>query len=409
MVRTKLRGVGLTTAMLVLATLAISNATAGETTTYEVVVGKYLVPDASWATSTRFFPSTIKVHQNDLLHFTSELPETATLLPAGQLPGTWVKANWKGIGKPWSSFVADPNDGATARRINMRSIAPSHFCGWPGQDPCSFDASGDAVDGVMSSGLSLATSGGGDTFVNRELDFTVRVTAPAGTTFYVLSLSHPKMRMKVEVVAEEVVASDQAAIDATSATQTTTDLNLAKSLNKEYSARREYTLVRGAKVWKAWAGVDTPKVSLLRMYPLKLVINKGEKVKFNFSQLVSQAHTVTFPLSKALEIAAGSPRPSCEEDGVDSPPTLDTYPFCDDPAQLEFEIPAAIGKKAGDGVYLGGTDFESSGVRGGGFATNKKAHVIKFAARSNVNGFVWGCMVHDIGGDLLESAKVVVE
>src|SRR5207247_10997315 len=79
--------------------------------TFHVTVGRFM--HGAPAESMRFFPETIRVHQGDILHFTSDGFHTATLLPLGAGPIEWLDRH-AGPGDPYAIFQRDKDDGPRA-------------------------------------------------------------------------------------------------------------------------------------------------------------------------------------------------------------------------------------------------------------------------------------------------------
>lgn len=354
-------------------------------TTYRIRVGRFLT-EPPGAESRRFFPGEIRVHRGDLLRFLSRGYVSVALLPEGQQPGSWVRANWKGVGGAWSPFVRDRDEASGHLKMNPRVALPSQpTCGGPFGDPCEFDGSGPAVDGVLSSGLPLASA----------VDFTVLITARAKATLWAINLMDPKMRMKVVVVPPARQASSQRAIDLEAERLVAQDQETASALHERYVDLRRSVVRDGRATWQAWAGIDTPTVSLPLMYPRTLVLQQGDVVRWRFDRLRHVAHTVTFPATRAARIGAQPVSPVCDP-GVrgDHEAEVAGPPFCDDPRDLELDVASRVPDPAGNGVFLGADDLESSGVRGGGVATSRSSYLLRFPGASPAAGYAYRCVLH---------------
>jgi plastocyanin len=383
--RSRFRKLGLLAAVALVGTLVpLTQTQAGAAVTLDVSVGAF--PSQTLpAESMRFFPRTIRVHQNDVLHFTSDSFHTATLLPASQTdPAAWAAANANPDG-PWALFAPDTDDGAEATKLNNTAAFPTDpNCGSSG-NPCPFDAT-DAT-GVLNSGLPL----GG------PLDFSVEVTATPGTTFHAICLVHNAMTMTIEVVDDAVPATTQQRIDETMATRLRKDRREARELDERLSRPRRTLLPNGTRRWRAFAGFDTENISLVAMYPAELNIRRGDRVRWSASEnLVFEDHTVTGPRRKAIPIANSAFAPGCDPDGAgpgpDNPPEMENPPFCNDPSQLEIDFPSRFNRELGDGRVTRGGDLESSGVFGAGLG-GPDFYTLRFPRR--LDG-PWGfmCLIH---------------
>jgi plastocyanin len=330
---------------------------AGAQATYEVQIGQFL--RSAPAESMRFFPESLTVHPGDVLHFTSEGFHTATLLPAGIGADDFVADYASGLDEPWNFISADPDEPQGNAKANNRVLLPSDpSCGAP-EAPCEFDGGGDPVDGVLNSGLPIAG----------PLDFSVEVTADPGDSFWVICLVHPKMQMRVKVVAGDEEVSDPGDIAQQTRQQIRQDTEHAAALHSKLSDRQTSHRSGGHRVWDAWTGFDTKYLALYAFYPQILNVSKGDTVRWHFDALYFEDHTVTGPTSKGRRIASQSFVPGCDPDGdagpgPDNPPDMEDPPFCNDPSQLEFDIPANFVLPRGNGRVTSRHDFESSGISG---------------------------------------------
>jgi len=383
-------------------------------TTWQIEAGRFFDEDDHSAESMRFFPSALKVHQGDILRFNTKAFHSVTLLPVGQDAATWTADNAGGIDKAWSVFRSDPDEG-DAVKANLSVMSPSGACGWPTQPPCSFNGSGDETTGIVHSGLALFPTG--TEAETKQLDFSVKVLAEPGQSFDVVDVLHPAMTMSVEVVAAGEDASDPAALEELAGDQFAADKASATKLHNQYQKKRVKKGKGSKRVWSAWAGVETPTVSLRRMYPSKLTIKKGQSVKWIFKKNVLSSHTITFPAGQARAIAAGFPQIVCDEDGdfpdegteiADTAPISASLPFCEDFSQLELDVPAQMTGKQGNRVLKSAKDLESSGVHGAGLAVDNAAYKLKFKKPSSKKGFSYICMIYEIAHVNMQG-KVVVK
>ena len=379
-------------AVLVALLLPTTTASAQAATNYAVEVGGR-VPRGE---SMRFFPSSISVHDGDTLTFMGGF-HTATLLPSetptGQPARTdvqnWIDENASGIGEPYEFFALDPDDGPAETKANNAVVFGPTDCGTAAA-PCSFDGSE-----VVNSGLLFFSD---DPSTPAFEGFTAEVNGDAGDVFWAVCLVHPHMRMKITIVADGAAATTQEAIDSAKATTLAADTDLAQAVHSRLNTRRsKHKLADGTVVWDAWSGYDTHHVSLYGMYPKTLNVRKGDRVRWHFSQLVNEIHTVTFPLAQGLEIANEGFTFWCDPDG-DSGSGPDTQaaqapPFCADPAELEIDFPGEFSLPSGNGRVTSKTDFENSAVRGA-TAPTSSSYTLRFPAVSGKTPFKYVCLVH---------------
>jgi plastocyanin len=359
--------------------------TASAATTYEVEIGRFL--EGAPAESMRFLPGSIDVHRGDTLHFSSFGFHTATLLPVGTGPVEWFDTMAEpGTSDPYTIFQPDPDDGSY--KFSVQALLPSSFtCGASAQPACTFDGSS-----LLNSGVPLDTGA--------ALDFSTTVTAPRGSSFYVVCVIHgPKMRMEVNVVARSEPASDPADLAAANDAAIQQDTDSARALDEKFSALRTWhKRSDGSRVWDAWAGVENGHVALLAMYPRKLVLEKGDTVQWHFDSLNFEPHTATFPVDVGKEIVRGSFYPSCDPDGdagpgPDNPPDLEAPPFCADPTQLELNLDPRFVPVDGNGTFRG-ADLESSGVRGLLSPLGDDNWDLTFTRSSGDEPFKYLCLIH---------------
>jgi plastocyanin len=361
----------------------------------------------------RFFPSVLKVRSGDTVHFGTNTFETATLLPASLDANSFIENEWNGTTSKWSPFLSNPDHGPAAIKANLRVLIPSYQCGWPGQPVCDFDASGTSVDGVLNSGLALYVYNDNLTGKKR-LSFNVRITAPPGTTFDVLSLIHPTMVMQIQVVSEGETASEQSGIDAEMSNLLAVDKATVASIDAKYRTKRDKITSHGNTIWLARAGIDTAHVSIRRMYPAKLVIQPGDRVRWKFDKLIHETHSVSIPSGRALSVSGEFPQIVCDPDGdegtaPDSPPDSSSPPYCSDAQQLEVKVPERMVGTVGDAVYPGKDPLllDSSGVRGASFAKTSAPYTVRFNKRSSERGFGYTSMIDHIAHVAMTGVVVV--
>jgi plastocyanin len=346
--------------------------------TFHVKVGRFL--RGAPAESMRFFPETIRVHQGDILHFTSDGFHTATLLPVGSGPIEWLDRH-AGPGDPYAGFLRDRDDGPRAYVFSTAVALPTDpTCGGSGQSACSFDGSS-----VLNSGVPLTG----------PLDTAVSVDVAPGRTFYAVCLIHgAMMHMKVNVVANTKPRSDPDRIKAVNTAALAQDHDTAMALDAKFSGRRTWHRHNGTKVWDAWAGVDSSHIALYGMYPDKLKIARGQKVQWHFDELTFEDHTVSFPAATAYRVTSNSFVLVCESaSGQDDPPQLPGPPFCNNPADLEIQFDNRFVKSIGDGSFAR-ADFQNSGARGTTSPLGDRNYTLKFTKRSGDAPFQYICLIH---------------
>jgi len=375
--------------------------------TYEVQVGRFFKQTDHTAESMRFYPSSVDLYPGDVLRFTTESFHDVALLPAGADPAEWVPTYAGGFGRPFSLFQSDSDDGPDAVKANLAVLSPSRRCGWPTLEQCGFDGSGDPALGVLNSGLPLFARPDG--FETTKLDFSVEITADPGTTIWAVDLLHPAMRMQINVVDIDAAATSPEAAEEQGNELFAADKRAAANLHERFSKKRVKKKVKGVTTWTAWAGVESPTVSLRRMYPSKLNVTAGDKVKWVFSKNRFEAHTVTFPRARGTQMANAFPEISCDPD-TDSGPGPDTEgssvaPFCPDSPQVEVDVDPALPYGSGDRKVTKASDFEHSGVRGASFATSKAAHVVTFSKPAKQLGYM--CVIHQIAHAPMPGSVVV--
>jgi plastocyanin len=365
----------------------------GVAATVKVQVGAplFVEPQANHAPADgdRFYAPALTVHKGDTVTFDFQGFHTATLLPANTDADAWVETNAIGLGKPYSFVVPDPDEGATAVKINSAAIFPSQLdCGAP-TDPCPYDGSGVVNSGIFDAGDLQAQS----------FAYSTRIDANPGAQFTYLCLIHLKMRQTISVVADTETTTTQAEIDTYRDLKVKTDARVA--------GQTHASLLEGnpskAGVVDAYAGYDGSHFSLLAFYPRKIELTKGQTVRWHFDALVFEDHTVTFPSKKALKIANNSFLAVCDPDG-------DTGTLPDEPAdnaaatlddvcpggvtQIEFSLDPKFGPPAGDGVASSVKEFESSGIRGSNLGIADPFEV-KFTKRTEKKKpYTYICLIH---------------
>jgi plastocyanin len=374
-----------------------------------IVVGKNCDPGTGQGCRTgesmRFLAPNLKVHKGDTLTFDFQGFHTATLLPVGTDWLGFRQSSTGGINKPYSALISDPDDttaeGAAADKPAVKSNPAVGLAGIGGApvtcgatgDPCGYDGTK-----VVNSGLPLSPPPNA---------FSVTIDAnPDPRGFWVMCLIHTHMVFKVTVVPDAEAASTQAEIDTAKATQIAFDQEWAEETDaKLINARSSHTNASGQKVYDVSVGQDSHWANLNGFYPQRTTIPKGATVRFHFSQLIYEEHTVTTPAPSAFALFDEFFTPMCDPDGDGGPgpDTADTSvppaPPCGDPSQFEFDISSRVFNGTGNGTFSGASDLEHSGLRGAQF-TNGNFDV-KFTARSSKKGWRYFCMLHPMAGRIV--------
>lgn len=356
--------------------------------------------------SMRFLAPTLKVHKGDTLTFDFAGFHTATLLPVGQDALAFRSGSAGGVGKPYSLLINDPDDttadGGTASTpaIKTNPVVERTSVGGTLADcgtattPCDYDGTK-----VVNSGLPAGPP---------PVTFNVTVNANPGQSFWVICLVHTHMFLRVNVVADSDAATTQAEVDAAKAAAIATDLEWAESTDAQnISKQSSHTTASGQKVYDVFAGQESHFASLNGFYPKRTVVPKGATVRFHWSDLVYEDHTVTMPRPAAFSLFETFFQFVCDPDtdtgpGPDNPSdpeAQDPSTACPDPAQLETDIPSGTFWGIGDGVFRGASDLEHSGFRGAQFRSDPMD--VKFAARSTKKGWGFFCMLHPMAGRIV--------
>lgn len=394
--------------VLTLGAAALPFVDARAQTVYEVEVGRLIAEGDLSKESMRFYPGDLQVRQGDVVHFTSVGFHGVALLPLGESAAEWDNA--RGIGRPWSLFEPDGDEGPSALKANLGVIFPSRDCGWPTEAPCDFDGRPTEEGDVLGSGLALVPRG--DSAEARQLDFSVTVNLDPGEAVEVVDVVNPRMSMRIEVVAEDEAASDPETLAEQADALFQQDVTAANRLHRSYSRKTTTKKIKGKTYRMAWAGVETETVSLRGMYPRTISIKKGQGVRWNFDKNVFSAYTVTFPASRAITQANTFPVIACDPDGdvhtdtADTQPVSAQAPWCSSYTELELEVPAGLGPPAGDSRLTSAKDVASSGLRGG-ILEGKRPYDLLFPNPSPKKGFTYASMLHEVSG-VRAAGKIVV-
>jgi plastocyanin len=401
----KIKVLAAVAAVSMIATLfQVGSASAATTFTVKMGVGVPFGFSARAMAPVEGKSATIQIHDGDTVNFKGG----AYLLPEGQGPLAWKADYATDIDSPFGPFDSDPD---ADLEDPFPTDAPYKFGpGFVGQPaPCGGDPSSQCVfDGSNSNPVS-GTLAGGDRS-GTENNFYVRIDANQGQTIWAAPGFGPvnlKTALRIQIVATNVTGTTQAEIDEARAKYTELERDSAIALNNRLVKKSTKHVTKGGTtVWDAYAGFDTATIALLQMYPRKLVVHKGDKVRWHFSQAQVEDHTVTFPFNYAAGengIGATGVVPVCDPDGDggEGPDqfTVDFETFqCPEPGDtLELDLQRALVEETGDGKFPGGK--EHSGVRGANVPVTPEtpnpegAYDLKFT-KTNSKGFKYACAVH---------------
>ena len=381
---------GLAVAAGTIAAVAMLPATSAQAapTAYTVHVGGDGVVSGVLSEGMRFFaPPNFTVNQGDTVTFVFDGFHTATLLPDNTNPGDFAAEHQTPLTGDYSTIVPDSDDGAGKLEFNPAVAFPSSQTCGTASAPCDYDGKS-----LVNSGLPLAAQ-----------SFTVTINDQPDSNVWVICLIHSNMSMRIHVAKGSETPTTQAEIDAYRTKTAAADHDAAAALIPLLQHPSHHKLANGQVVWDAYAGFDQDGFGLDGMFPSKLHVKKGQTVRWHFSQLTMNIHTVTFPKKQAAAFNAQFPAPVCEATSGDTPASP-TGPPCADPTALELEVPLAAAVPAGDHKYAGSTSgLHSSGIEGTATG-NTASYDLKFTKTSSKKGFKYACNVH---GTMMSGAVIV--
>lgn len=377
------------------ATRAPASAQTPSPVVHQVGVGRFI--RGAQAESMAFYPSALKVHSGDVIHFMGEegsIPEAGVhgvlALPAGEEPLAWEKENAFNLDGEWAFFQTDPDDdpgeAPKALKGNWRSVLPSNLSCGSAENPC--------VTGTSPLSQTPLNSG-----VAVPLDYHLKVEAEPGTRIWMLCPLHTRMTIKADVVAPDEPATTPEEIEVANEAKFLRETEKAKRLDAKFSTKRTAVLRKdGSRLWDAWPGIERGTLSLFKMYPESLSIKKGDSVKWHFEDLRLEIHTVSFPLSDALAVHnAPWVTLMCDTD-TDEGSAPDFEPqggVCPSPPSdvWELDIHPRFYFPQGNGSLRGG-DFESSGIRGVLAGVSHKPYKLRFPQSSGMTVWDFACQLH---------------
>lgn len=340
---------------------------------------------------------TINVASGDVI----DLIGGGVILPEGTGPMEWQSANTQELDSPFGLVVSDPDadleepfPSDAPYKFNAAAIdTPTQAdCGVTADDPCEIDG-----DSLFNGGDRFATSEQGH--------FFIEVTANAGSTLWVTSpFGFARLvSLKINVVATGV--DTQQFIDSAAAVIRAQEIDDAKALDAKLSKSSTGHKVGNKTVWDAYAGYDTDTFALLDFYPTKLVIKKGDKVRWHFASLSLEQHGLAFPLKSAQTLLNEGFIPVCDPDGDggEGPDTftVDFQTFTCPSGTLELDLGRAFTAETGDGKFPGGPKkVENSGLRGRnipsapGLAGGTDPWDLTFTKATDAKGYKYICTFH---------------
>jgi plastocyanin len=332
-------------------------------------------------------PPTFSVHKGDTITFDLAGFHTATLLPdTEQNPDSWRAAHQAGLSSDYSLIVPDVDDGPTQLEFNPAAFFPSDPTCGSDTAPCDYN------------GKSIVNSGAFNS------SFSVTISDNAPSSFWVVCLIHPDMNFHVSVVPDATTSTTQGEIDSYKSQTLAAENDSAAALIPKLNTPSHHKTASGKVVWDAYAGFDQDGYALDGMFPSSMHIKKGQTVRWYFSQLMGNIHTVTFPKSQVNGLSAQFGSPVCEADPADTPPSQPNPPFCADPTKTELHVAAATVLASGDHKYAGkSSGLHSSGVEGAGAPSNAP-YDLKFTHKSHKKGFKYACIIH---GTMMSGTVIV--
>ena len=213
---------------------------------------------------------------------------TLTLIPAGVGAEDWRMDN-TGPGGGFGLINPDSDDSPAGFVFNNQVLFPSDPSCGASSNPCAYDGSK-----VVNSGVPISST-----------SFAVTINANPGTSFWVLCLIHSMMETRITVVANNATTTTQSDINNYLSSTLSTDRGEAKALIPKLEKQTRHKIAAHRYVWDAYAGFDGDGWGLDAMFPKTLHIKQGQVVRWHFSQLQGNVHTVTFPRRRALNIHLG--------------------------------------------------------------------------------------------------------
>lgn len=334
-------------------------------------------------------PSNMTVHKGDTIVFDFRGFHTATLIPAGVGADDWRMDN-TGPSGGYGLIRPDSDDSPAGFVFNNAVLFPSDASCGTTSNPCAYDGKS-----VVNSGAPLAST-----------SFAVTINANPGSSFWVLCLIHSMMQSRISVVADNVATTTQSEINSYVSSTVANERAEAKALIPKLEKPTMHKIAAHRYVWDAYAGFDGDGWGLDGMFPKTLKVKLGQTVRWHFSQLLGNVHTVTFPARRAINFSnkdfAGQ-LISCEGSSGDTAPNAAPPTFCSSgPQNIEVNLRAIAVTPQGGARYYG-TGLFSSGVRGADAPTSHY-YDLTFKHRSSKTGFGYACAIH---GSMMTGSVIV--
>jgi plastocyanin len=311
------------------------------------------------------------------------------------------------VDSPFANFLSDPDADLSEP---FPTDAPYKFGpGFLGQPtpPCGADAASQCAYNGHNSDPVAGVLFAGDVSAN-DNNFYVRIDANPGETLWAIGEFGGvsiKSVLRIQVVADNATATTQAEIDAAKAQYGALEKDTALALDaKLRKMSTKHKTKSGVTVWDAFAGFDTGTIALLQWYPNKLVIHKGDKVRWHWEQGNNEDHGTGFPFDYGKQQLNEGVVPVCDPDGDngDGPDTFtvdfETFSCPQGDGDLELDLQREFIAGTGDGKFPGG--HEGSGIRGANLPETADtpgtdaAWDVKFTKTSPDKGFKYLCTIH---------------
>jgi plastocyanin len=354
--------------------------------------------------SLRFLsPYTVRVHRGDTVAFDLRRGHSAGLLPEDVSAQDWLDANWYSPNGAYSPIVEDDEPGELIDNFSAIDAPSDPACGNTGEPACEYDGNDFVYSGTIF-GQPPPPEGQEPP---ESLTFATTIDAPPGTRIWVVNLVFPRERMKIQVVGNNEPATTQPEIDTARASQLAEDQEWADAMHaKMRNKRTSHVAQDGTRVWDAWAGVDNDHASLNQFYPRKLKVEKGQRVRWHFSQVLNQIHTVSMPIpgifDQPFELVGTfeCDSPNAADAPAPPPPSQEEEPQCPAGTTLEFEFgPFLTG--LGNNTWTGPDDVEHSGFRGADLQhlspplQYKTPYTVKMNRKTGRQPMEYLCFIHD--------------
>jgi plastocyanin len=348
-------------------------------------------------------PYTIRVHRGDTVTFDLHNAHSAGLLPEDVGAQDWLDDNWYSANGPYSPIVEDDEAGELIDNFPVLDTPSDAACGNTGEAACEYNG-----NDLVYSGTIFGQPPPPDGQAPPEtMTFATTIDAQPGTRIWVVNLIFPRERMKIEVVNNNEATTTQADIDTARAQQLAEDQEWASAMHAKMKNKRSSHVAQdGTRVWDAWAGIDNDHASLNQFYPRKLKVKKGQRVRWHFSQVLNQIHTVSMPFPEIFNEpfeffgTFECDSPTAPDTAAPPPPSEEEEPTCPGGTTLEFEFGDFL-TGAGNGTWTGSDDIEHSGFRGADLQhlspplQSRAPFTVRMNKRTGKRPMQYLCAIHD--------------